>query len=506
MLMEKKVVLSLRGITKSFPGVKALDGIYLDFYEGEVHSLCGENGAGKSTLMKILSGVYPLDQGEIYIDGKRETIRNPQDALSKGQSIIFQEFNLVDALSIAENIFMGRLSNKRGTWVNWRQLNEEAKKLMLRVGYDIDPATLVRDLSVAEKQMVEIAKALSYHSRVIIMDEPSAALTSNEVEKLMKIIRDLKREKVTVIYISHKLEEVMEISDRVSVLRDGKIISTNDAKELNQERIVEHMVGRTIDQEYPKRATAPGGDAEVVLEVKGLTRKGVFEDISFRLHRGEILGFAGLVGSGRTEIVRAVFGADKPEGGEILLNGRRGSLKNPGKAIRFGLAFLTEDRKHQGLHLDMTLSKNVSCANLSALTKRGFLDRRAEKRVCEEYIEKLSIKTPSPEQKALNLSGGNQQKVVLAKWLFANSNIIILDEPTRGIDVGAKMEIYHLMNRLVEEGKSIIMISSELPELMAMSDRVIVVYEGKIKGTLTGDEIRAENIMQTILRKEEVAG
>ena len=287
MLMEKKVVLSLRGITKSFPGVKALDGIYLDFYEGEVHSLCGENGAGKSTLMKILSGVYPLDQGEIYIDGKRETIRNPQDALSKGQSIIFQEFNLVDALSIAENIFMGRLSNKRGTWVNWRQLNEEAKKLMLRVGYDIDPATLVRDLSVAEKQMVEIAKALSYHSRVIIMDEPSAALTSNEVEKLMKIIRDLKREKVTVIYISHKLEEVMEISDRVSVLRDGKIISTNDAKELNQERIVEHMVGRTIDQEYPKRATAPGGDAEVVLEVKGLTRKGVFEDISFRLHRGE---------------------------------------------------------------------------------------------------------------------------------------------------------------------------------------------------------------------------
>ena len=235
---------SLRGITKSFPGVKALDGIYLDFYEGEVHSLCGENGAGKSTLMKILSGVYPLDQGEIYIDGKRETIRNPQDALSKGQSIIFQEFNLVDALSIAENIFMGRLSNKRGTWVNWRQLNEEAKKLMLRVGYDIDPATLVRDLSVAEKQMVEIAKALSYHSRVIIMDEPSAALTSNEVEKLMKIIRDLKREKVTVIYISHKLEEVMEISDRVSVLRDGKIISTNDAKELNQERIVEHKIGR----------------------------------------------------------------------------------------------------------------------------------------------------------------------------------------------------------------------------------------------------------------------
>lgn len=504
--MEKKIVLSLRGITKSFPGVKALDGIYLDFYEGEVHSLCGENGAGKSTLMKILSGVYSLDQGEIYIDGRKETIRNPQDALSKGQSIIFQEFNLVDALSIAENIFMGRLSNKSGTWVNWKQLNEEAKKLMLRVGYDIDPSTLVRDLSVAEKQMVEIAKALSYHSRVIIMDEPSAALTSNEVDKLMKIIRDLRKDNVTVIYISHKLEEVMEISDRVSVMRDGKIISTNEAGELNRDRIVEHMVGRTVDQEYPKRPTAPGSDAEVVLEVKGLTRKGVFENISFQLRKGEILGFAGLVGSGRTEIVRAIFGADKLGGGEVILNGQPVFLKNPGKAIRSGLALLTEDRKHQGLHLDMPLSKNVSCANLRTLTKRGFLNRSAEKRVCEEYIQKLSIKTPSSEQKALNLSGGNQQKVVLAKWLFANSNIIILDEPTRGIDVGAKMEIYNLMNRLIEEGKSIIMISSELPELMAMSDRVIVVYEGRLKGTLTGDEIRAETIMQTILQKQEVTG
>lgn len=502
--MEKKIVLSLRGITKSFPGVKALDGIYLDFYEGEVHSLCGENGAGKSTLMKILCGVYSLDQGEIYMNGKKETIRNPLDSLEKGQSIIFQEFNLVDALSIAENIFMGRLSNKNGSWINWKGINEQAKELMKRVGYDIDPTTLVKDLSVAEKQMVEIAKALSYHSKVIIMDEPSATLTTSEVEKLFKIINDLRKDGVTVIYISHKLEEVMEISDRVSILRDGKIISTNPVEELTRDKIVENMVGRTVDQEYPKRPSPPKADAPIVLEAKGLTRKGVFENISFQLRKGEILGFAGLIGSGRTEIVRAIFGADKLTSGEVFINGKPVQVKTPKRATRYGLALLTEDRKHQGLHLDMPLSKNVSSANLNAITKHGFLNRSEEKKICDSYIKTLAIKTPSSEQKALNLSGGNQQKVVLAKWLFADSNIIILDEPTRGIDVGAKMEIYNLMNRLIEEGKSIIMISSELPELIAMSDRVIVVYEGQLKGVLTGEEIRAENIMQTILQKQEV--
>lgn len=503
-IMEKKVVLSLRGVTKTFPGVKALDGINLDFYAGEVHSICGENGAGKSTLMKILSGVYSLDQGEIYLNGEKTTIRNPLDALNKGQSIIFQEFNLVDALSIAENIYLGRMSNKRGTWINWKQINEQAHQLMLRVGYDIDPTTLIKDLSVAEKQMVEIAKALSYHSRIIIMDEPSATLTSNEVEKLFRIVEDLRADGVTVIYISHKLEEVMQISDRVSIMRDGRIISTHDIAEVNTDMIVEEMVGRTVSQSYPQRASKPGEDAEVVLEARNLSREGVFRNISFQLRKGEILGFAGLVGSGRTEIVRAIFGADKLDSGDVLIGGQKVKITSPRVAIKNGLALLTEDRKSQGLHLHLPVSKNISCANLNAVCKNTFVSRRQEKRISEEYVSALAIKTPSTEQKVVNLSGGNQQKAVLAKWLFANSDIIVLDEPTRGIDVGAKMEIYNLMNSLVAEGKSIIMISSEMPELLAMSDRVVVVYEGNQKGTLSGAEITAENVMQTILRRQEV--
>ena len=503
--MEKKVVLSLRGITKTFPGVKALDNISLDFYEGEVHSICGENGAGKSTLMKILSGVYSLEEGEIYINGQKETIKNPLDALNKGQSIIFQEFNLVDALSIAENIFLGRTSNKSGSWVDWKNMNKQAKKLMLRVGYDIDPTTLIKDLSVAEKQMVEIAKALSYNSRVIIMDEPSATLTSNEVEKLIKIVEDLRADGVTVIYISHKLEEVMRISDRVSIMRDGRMINTYDIADVTTDKIVEEMVGRSISQSYPTRPSHPGEDVPVALEVKGLARNGVFRDISFQLRKGEILGFAGLVGSGRTEIVRAIFGADKLDAGEIFIGGEKVKIPTPKVAIAKGLALLTEDRKSQGLHLHMPLSMNVTSANLKAVVKGLFISRKMEKDTCNEYIKALAIKTPSSEQKAVNLSGGNQQKVVLAKWMFANSDIVVLDEPTRGIDVGAKMEIYNLMNEMVAQGKSIIMISSEMPELLAMSDRVVVIYEGNHKGTLVGDEITAENVMQTILRKQEVA-
>ncbi len=503
--MEKKVTLSLRGISKTFPGVKALDDINLDFYEGEVHSLCGENGAGKSTLMKILSGVYSLDEGEIFINGKKEIIKNPLDALNKGQSIIFQEFNLIDALSIAENIFLGRVSKQSGAWVDWKSINKQAKELMLRVGYDIDPTTLIKNLSVAEKQMVEIAKALSYNSKIVIMDEPSSTLTTNEVEKLVKIISDLRKDGVTVIYISHKLEEVMQVSDRVSVMRDGKMICTYDIADVNTEMIVEAMVGRSVSQSYPERLHSLGEDDPIALEVKNLNRNGVFKDISFQLRKGEILGFAGLVGSGRTEIVRAIFGADKLDSGEIFINGEKVKLPTPKVAITKGLALLTEDRKTQGLHLHLPLSKNISSANLKGVVKGLFVNRKVEKDVCNDYIQTLDIRTPSSEQKVVNLSGGNQQKTVLAKWMFANSDIIILDEPTRGIDVGAKMEIYNLMNEIVAEGKSIIMISSELPELLAMSDRVMVIYEGNHKGTLSGTEITAENVMQTILKKQEVA-
>ena len=498
--MEQEVILSLRNITKSFPGVKALDNISVDFFKGEVHSIAGENGAGKSTLMKILTGVYSLEEGEIWLDGVKERIRNPLDAIKKGLSIIFQEFNLVDALSITENIFIDRLAKAGGMWIDWKDRNRRAAELMREVGYEIDPTTLIKDLSVAEKQMVEIAKAISYGSKIIIMDEPSATLTSREVESLMKIINDLRAKGVTVIYISHKLEEVLEISDRVSVMRDGKLISTRNVSDVTREGIIVDMVGRTIGEEYPIREQSTVQE-EVVLEVKNLKRNGVFEDISFQLKKGQVLGLAGLVGAGRTEIVRAIFGADKLDGGEVYLKGKRVSMNKPEDAIQNKIALLTEDRKNQGLLLQFPVSKNISMANLERVTHRGFVNRKQEKRVAEEYIKLLAIKTPTTEQKAIHLSGGNQQKVVLAKWLFADSDIIILDEPTRGIDIGAKHEIYLLINRLVKEGKSVIFISSELPELLAMSDRILVINEGRIKGSLEHrEDITAENVMQLILR------
>ena len=498
--MEQEVILSLRNITKSFPGVKALDNISVDFFKGEVHSIAGENGAGKSTLMKILTGVYSLEEGEIWLDGVKERIRNPLDAIKKGLSIIFQEFNLVDALSITENIFIDRLAKAGGMWIDWKDRNRRAAELMREVGYEIDPTTLIKDLSVAEKQMVEIAKAISYGSKIIIMDEPSATLTSREVESLMKIINDLRAKGVTVIYISHKLEEVLEISDRVSVMRDGKLISTRNVSDVTREGIIVDMVGRTIGEEYPIREQSSVQE-EVVLEVKNLKRNGVFEDISFQLKKGQVLGLAGLVGAGRTEIVRAIFGADKLDGGEVYLKGKRVSMNKPEDAIQNKIALLTEDRKKQGLLLQFPVSKNISMANLERVTHRGFVNRKQEKRVAEEYIKLLAIKTPTTEQKAIHLSGGNQQKVVLAKWLFADSDIIILDEPTRGIDIGAKHEIYLLINRLVKEGRSVIFISSELPELLAMSDRILVINEGRIKGSLEQrEDITAENVMQLILR------
>lgn len=499
--MEQEVILSLRNITKTFPGVKALDDISVDFFKGEVHSIAGENGAGKSTLMKILTGVYSLEQGEIWIGGVKEKIRNPLDAIKKGLSIIFQEFNLVDALSITENIFIDRLAKKSGFWIDWKDANRRAAEFMKEVGYDIDPTTLIKDLSVAEKQMVEIAKAISYGSKIIIMDEPSATLTSKEVESLIKIVNGLREKGVTVIYISHKLEEVLRISDRVSVMRDGKLISTRDVKDVTREGIIVDMVGRTIGQEYPVRVQGTVKEAETVMEVKNLRRDGVFEEISFELKKGQVLGLAGLVGAGRTEIVRAIFGADKLDGGEIFLNGKKVSITKPEDGIKNKIALLTEDRKSQGLLLQFPVSKNISLVNLDKVTHRGMVSHSQEKKVAGEYVDLLSIKTPSTEQKAINLSGGNQQKVVIAKWLFADSDIIILDEPTRGIDIGAKHEIYLLINKLVEEGKSVIFISSELPELLAMSDRILVINEGRIKGSLEQrQDITAENVMQLILK------
>lgn len=499
----EQIVLSLKQIGKSFPGVKALNDVSIDFFKGEVHGIVGGNGAGKSTLMKILSGVYSADTGEIYFNGEKTNIKNPQDAINNGQSIIFQEFNLVNALSIAENIFLGRLSNQSGTWIDWKEINKKTAELLEQIGCSMDPQSKVGDLSVAQKQMVEIAKALSYNARLLIMDEPSATLTSKEVENLFKIVRSLQADGVTVIYISHKLEEVFEICNRVTVMRNGEVISTKKIEEATRHGIIQDMVGRPIDQEYPRRATKPDDTAESVLDVRNLTRKGVFRDVTFSLKRGEVLGFAGLVGAGRTEIVRAVFGADLYDSGEILIRGEKVKIKTPGDSIRQGMALLTEDRKHQGLILQMSVAKNTTLASLKKISRNGFLDFTQEKRVSKDYVEKLSVKTPSVGQKVLFLSGGNQQKVVLSKWLFSGCDIVILDEPTRGIDVGAKVEIYGIINDLVAEGKSVILISSDMPELLAMSDRVVVIYEGTVKGELSGEELTADHVMATILSEKE---
>ena len=404
-------VLSLRKIGKTFPGVRALNGVSIDFYKGEVHGIVGENGAGKSTLMKILSGVYTLEEGEIYIDGQKVDIRNPMDSLNLGQSIIFQEFNLIDALSIAENIYLGRLSRKKGKPIDWKQVNAQAKALMREVGYDIDPRMLIRDLSVAQKQMVEIAKALSFNARIIIMDEPSATLTTKEVENLFRIVRSLKEKGVSVIYISHKLEEVFEICDRVSVMRDGNLISTKGIAEVTRRGIIEDMVGRKVEQEYPPREKKPADDAPIVLEARNLKREGVFENISFKLRRGEVLGFAGLVGSGRTEIMRAVFGADKLDAGEVFINGAPVRIKTPDDSIAHHLAFLTEDRKQQGLFLNMSVKDNISFVYAPRITNvLGLINRNKEEEACRQQIEKLTVKTPTMRQLVKNLSGGNQQK------------------------------------------------------------------------------------------------
>lgn len=499
-MKERQPILSIENINKTFPGVKALTDVTLALERGEVRGLVGENGAGKSTLMKILTGVLPKDSGEVRIDGEPVHITSPLHAQQLGLSIIFQEFNLVDSLSISENIFAGRQPVNRFGTILWKDINAAAEKLLRRVGLELNPKTLVGRLSVAQKQMVEIAKALSFESKIIIMDEPSATLTSKELENLFAIIDNLKKEQITVIYISHRLDEIFRLCDNVTVIRDGCVVETRPVTGITKDEIISLMVGRDMENEYPKRADAPTRD--VLLEVKGLTRQGVFSDISFQLHKGEILGIAGLVGSGRTEIMRCIFGADKLTSGEIYIEGEKKQIRSPEEAIGNGIALLTEDRKQQGLVLPATITANTTLAALLKVSKGGFMDAKKEKRVAEEYIEALEIKTPGAAQVALNLSGGNQQKVVIAKWLFTDAKILILDEPTRGIDVGAKYEIYQLIHRFVQEGKGVIMISSEMPEVINMSDRLLVVHEGRLKGELSGEEKTAEAIMRCAILKE----
>ncbi|NIA13173.1 MAG: ATP-binding cassette domain-containing protein [Nitrospiraceae bacterium] len=486
-------VLEMCDVIKRFPGVLALDCVQFNLRPGEVHCLVGENGAGKSTLMKILAGAQPMDSGVIRLSGQEIHIRSPHHAQQLGISMIYQEFNLSPFLSVAENIFLGREPRIGGTpLINWSRMYGDAREILGRIRVGLDVRTPVNELSVAQQQMVEIGKALSFNSKLIVMDEPSATLTDHELAALFDLIRTLRGQGIGIIYISHRLEEVFEIGDRLTVMRDGQYVGTHPVVDLNREEIVKMMVGRELKDEFPKEVFEPG---EERVRVEGLTRHGAFEDVSFSVRTGEIVGLTGLVGAGRTEVARAIFGADRIDSGQIFLDGKPVTVRSPQDAIRQGVGLLTEDRKGQGLILGMTVRENTTLANLSSLVKFMFVDRRAERTTTEKFIGELKIKTPSIEQVVQNLSGGNQQKVILAKWLFTESRLLIFDEPTRGIDVGAKVEIYKLMNDLARRGDAILMISSELPEALGMCDRILVMHEGRLAGELQREEATQERIM-----------
>lgn len=485
--------LEMKGISKRFPGVQALDNVDFEVERGEIHALVGENGAGKSTLMKVLMGVYPKDSGWIFLDGKEVRISNPREAENLGISMIFQEFNLLPHLTVSENIFLTRLPRKGFLrTVNWEKLWSDSSEILSRLEIPVDPRSLVKDLSVAEMQMVEIAKALSVNARVLIMDEPTSALTQEEIKRLFAQMRKLRDQGVAIVFISHRLEEIKEISDRITVLRDGRRIATVAADEVTEEEIAEMMVGREVKALFPKTETQRG---KVLLEVRNLTRKGVFENVSFCLHEGEILGIYGLVGAGRTELVRSIFGEDPIDSGEVFLNGRRVSIKHPKDAVDLGIGLVPENRALQGLLVNMSVRENIALPNLANLSWKGWVSNFGERSVAQKQVRALGIKTPSIEQKVLYLSGGNQQKVVLAKWLERNPRVLILDEPTRGIDVGAKAEVHALMDSLVKRGIGIIMISSELPEVLGMSDRILVMRKGRIVAEFTREEASPQRVV-----------
>jgi len=497
-------ILEMKFITKEFPGVKALDEVSFSVIRGEIHCLVGENGAGKSTLMKVLSGVYSYGEytGEIFFNGVEQRFSGINDSKKAGIAIIYQELALIPEMSVYENIFLGHEIQKGGI-VDWNETIKQAIEMLKKVRLDVNPATKVRDLGVGKQQLIEIAKALTQDVKLLILDEPTSALNEDDCENLFDLLRDLKKHGVTSILISHKLKEVIGIADTVTVLRDGRTICTLDAKQggVSEGVLIKHMVGREINNVYPPRPrTKP---TEVVFEVRGLNAynpkigRSILKDINFNIKKGEIVGFAGLMGSGRTELALSLFG--NPSGfivdGEIFVEGKKRNFKNPRQAINSGIAYVTEDRKGNGLILIQDVKQNITLANLNRVSRHGVVDENSEVKQATEYKKNLDIRTPTIEQKVLNLSGGNQQKVSVAKWLFVSPDILILDEPTRGIDVGAKFEIYTIMNRLVAEGKSIIMISSELPEILGMSDRVYIVSSGKITGEMPVEEATQEKIM-----------
>lgn len=491
----------MRGITKQFPGVLALSQVDFDVRKGEVHALVGENGAGKSTLMKIIAGVYERDSGEVIFNGQPVNFSNPRQAQLAGIATIYQELNQVPYLSVTENIFLGT-EITRGVAINWREMHQRARDLLAKLHLDIDPRTQLNKLGVGQQQMVEVAKALHQKAELIIMDEPTSSLSIREINDLFAIVRELQSQGVSIIYISHHLEETFEISDRTTVLRDGKRITTQPSSDLNVDSLIRLMVGRDLSEKFPKEQVKRGQE---VLRVEGLTQDDRLLDISFSVYAGEVLGIAGLVGAGRTELVRAVFGADPIDDGKFYVLGKQVHIRSPQDAIKNGIALLTEDRKSQGLFLLLNVRDNVTMAVLNRLTRGLRTNLRKEVDLTQNFIKRLEIKTSSQEQLAMNLSGGTQQKVVLSKWLATEPKVLIFDEPTRGIDVGAKVEIYRMINQLAEQGVAIIMISSELPEILGMSDRILVMGGGRIRGELTHAEASEEKIMEYATGTEKIS-
>lgn len=481
----------MENISKSFPGVKALDKVSLRVNKGEVLGLVGENGAGKSTLMKILSGVYRADEGEIYIEGKKVSIDSVSKAHELGISIIMQELNMCGHLSVADNIFIGR-AQKKGILIDDKRMHREAQKILDDLGIDLCTYEMVGKLSVAQQQMVEIAKAISFHSKILVLDEPTATLTEREIEQLFSIIRRLQQKGVGMVYISHRMAELNRICERVTVIRDGQYIGTRNLKEITMDELVNMIVGRPLEDKYPKHKRTIG---EVVLEARNVKRGNKVNAEHFVVRKGEILGIAGLVGAGRTELMRCIFGADRPDSMELWLEGKPVKIKSVMQAVKYGIGYATEDRKRDGLALGLDVKYNTNMAHLPQLTHMGFIDDKAGAENAEKYVKLLRTKTPSIHQLCGNLSGGNQQKVVLAKWLCNDVKVLIVDEPTRGIDVGAKYEVYELFNQLSDQGVAIIMISSELPEILGMSDRILVIHQGEINGELNAKEATQEQIL-----------
>lgn len=488
--MDNNYILTLKNITKEFPGVKALDDVTINIERGTIHGLVGENGAGKSTLIKILAGIYQPNKGEIILDGKPCRFNSPIEARRAGISVVHQEIKLAEPLSVAENMFLGNVQLKNGL-VDWKGMRRRAREIVEDLGMDIDINAQVSSLTVAKKQIVEIMHAINNNSRILIMDEPSAVLTDRELEVMFRIVKQLRDEGITIIYISHRLDEIFGLCSNVSVLRDGCHIDTIPVASVDRQGLINMMVGREMGQEYPKEVGNVGG---TILEVKNLCR-GILQDISFEVKSGEVFGISGLVGAGRTELARAILGIDKPESGEVYVRGKKVHYRTFADAIRDGLGLIPEDRKLQGLVQIMSVKRNTTLVNMKRVLRAGVISSSLEEKLSKEYADKLHVVTPSMETEVQYLSGGNQQKVVIAKWLFQNSEILFLDEPTRGIDVGAKAEIYRLINRMAKEGKTIIMISSEMPELLGMCDRIMVMHEGHKMGELNAAEATQAKIM-----------